>query len=250
MARERHDPGLDALLSGARRAIRIVDVWLARAMKEPRYIRRLAKNQAARSRRLANRTDAQLPGSPAADRHHHRRGDRAQGAIHLAVFVPLRDQRLLSRPPAGGRTPAPRAIGVHASGGAPAGVAAMIDHTLLNRTRRVPDIETLSRGVGVSFSRPCASIRSGSRPARGCCRAARRRVLGRRLSASRDDGDAQAVRTRRAIYDRAIEIDMVINIGALKSGDLRTVERAHRGGRGSLPAMRRRRQSDHRKRRC
>jgi deoxyribose-phosphate aldolase len=31
--------------------------------------------------------------------------------------------------------------------------------------------------------------------------------------------------TRRAIFDGATEIDMVINIGALKSGDLRTVER-------------------------
>ena len=31
--------------------------------------------------------------------------------------------------------------------------------------------------------------------------------------------------TRRAIFDGAREIDMVINVGALKSGDLRTVER-------------------------
>ena len=31
--------------------------------------------------------------------------------------------------------------------------------------------------------------------------------------------------TRRAIFDGAAEIDMVINIGALKSGDLQTVER-------------------------
>ena len=31
--------------------------------------------------------------------------------------------------------------------------------------------------------------------------------------------------TRRAIFDGAREVDMVINIGALKSGDLRLVER-------------------------
>ena len=37
--------------------------------------------------------------------------------------------------------------------------------------------------------------------------------------------------TRRAIFDGAREIDMVINVGALKSGDLRLVERRHRGGR-------------------
>ena len=37
--------------------------------------------------------------------------------------------------------------------------------------------------------------------------------------------DVKGYETRRAIYDGAREIDMVINIGALKSGDLRTVER-------------------------
>jgi deoxyribose-phosphate aldolase len=37
--------------------------------------------------------------------------------------------------------------------------------------------------------------------------------------------DVKQHETRRAIYDGATEIDMVINIGALKSGDLRTVER-------------------------
>ena len=37
--------------------------------------------------------------------------------------------------------------------------------------------------------------------------------------------DVKQYETRRAIYDGATEIDMVINVGALKSGDLRTVER-------------------------
>jgi deoxyribose-phosphate aldolase len=37
--------------------------------------------------------------------------------------------------------------------------------------------------------------------------------------------DTKHYETRRAIFDGATEIDMVINIGALKSGDLRTVER-------------------------
>ena len=37
--------------------------------------------------------------------------------------------------------------------------------------------------------------------------------------------DVKQYETRRAIYDGAAEIDMVINVGALKSGDLRTVER-------------------------
>jgi deoxyribose-phosphate aldolase len=37
--------------------------------------------------------------------------------------------------------------------------------------------------------------------------------------------DVKAYETRRGIFDGAREIDMVINVGALKSGDLRLVER-------------------------
>src|SRR4029079_7771154 len=37
--------------------------------------------------------------------------------------------------------------------------------------------------------------------------------------------DVKGYETRRAIFDGAREIDMVINVGALKSGDLRVVER-------------------------
>ena len=37
--------------------------------------------------------------------------------------------------------------------------------------------------------------------------------------------DAKHYETRRALFDGAREIDMVINVGALKSGDLRLVER-------------------------
>ena len=37
--------------------------------------------------------------------------------------------------------------------------------------------------------------------------------------------DVKGYETQRAIFDGAREIDMVINVGALKSGDLRTVER-------------------------
>ena len=37
--------------------------------------------------------------------------------------------------------------------------------------------------------------------------------------------DVKQYETRRVIFDGAREVDMVINIGALKSGDLRTVQR-------------------------
>ena len=37
--------------------------------------------------------------------------------------------------------------------------------------------------------------------------------------------DVKQFETRRVIYDGANEVDMVINVGALKSGDLAVVER-------------------------
>jgi deoxyribose-phosphate aldolase len=37
--------------------------------------------------------------------------------------------------------------------------------------------------------------------------------------------DVKQYETRRVIYDGANEVDMVINVGALKSGDLTVVER-------------------------
>ena len=56
-----------------------------------------------------------------------------------------------------------------------------------------------------------------------------RRLFGRRLSAGRDDADVKHFETQRAIFDGAREIDMVINVGALKSGDLRDGRARHRG---------------------
>jgi deoxyribose-phosphate aldolase len=45
------------------------------------------------------------------------------------------------------------------------------------------------------------------------------------LPAGRDDADVKHYETRRAIFDGAAEVGTIINIGALKSGDLRLVER-------------------------
>ena len=70
-----------------------------------------------------------------------------------------------------------------------------------------------------------ASTRRGWRLRRGCCGERRRRLLGRRVSAGATTADVKAYETRRAIFDGAREIDMVINVGALKSGELRAVER-------------------------
>jgi deoxyribose-phosphate aldolase len=117
-------------------------------------------------------------------------------------------------------------VGVHASGGAPSGVARLIDHTLLKPDATRQDIERLCREaaefrfatvcVNPTWAAACASLLRGT-PVLVCS------VVGFPLGATTPD--VKHYETRRAIFDGAREIDMVINIGALKSGDLRTVER-------------------------
>src|SRR5205823_4347772 len=48
--------------------------------------------------------------------------------------------------------------------------------------------------------------------------------------------DVKGYETQRAIFDGAREIDMVINVGALKSGDLRAVERDLEGMKAMIAA--------------
>jgi deoxyribose-phosphate aldolase len=117
-------------------------------------------------------------------------------------------------------------IGVHAAGGAPGGVAGLIDHTLLKPDATRAEIEQLCREAAeFRFATVCVN------PAWVAVAAAQLRgtgvgvcsVVGFPLGAT--TADVKQYETRRAIYDGATEIDMVINIGALKSGDLRTVER-------------------------
>jgi deoxyribose-phosphate aldolase len=117
-------------------------------------------------------------------------------------------------------------LGMHATGGAPASVAAMIDHTLLKPDASRADIEKLCREAAeFQFATVCVNpvwISTCARLLRGTgvgvCS-----VVGFPLGAT--TADVKHYETRRAIYDGAAEIDMVINIGALKSADLRTVER-------------------------
>jgi deoxyribose-phosphate aldolase len=63
--------------------------------------------------------------------------------------------------------------------------------------------------------RTCASLLAGSGV--GVCT-----VVGFPLGAT--TADVKAFETRRAVFDGAREIDMVINVGALRSGDVRLVE--------------------------
>jgi deoxyribose-phosphate aldolase len=117
-------------------------------------------------------------------------------------------------------------VGLYASGGAPSGVASMIDHTLLKPDATRASIEELCREAAqFKFATVCvnptwvavaARLLAGSGV--GVCS-----VVGFPLGATTPD--VKGYETQRAIFDGAREIDMVINVGALKSGDLRAVER-------------------------
>jgi deoxyribose-phosphate aldolase len=117
-------------------------------------------------------------------------------------------------------------LGIHAAGGAASGVSAMIDHTLLKPDATRADIGKLCREASdFHFATVCvnptwvataAALLKGTGV--GVCS-----VVGFPLGAT--PADVKNYETRRAIFDGATEIDMVINIGALKSGDLRVVER-------------------------
>ncbi|PYR58120.1 MAG: deoxyribose-phosphate aldolase [Acidobacteria bacterium] len=102
----------------------------------------------------------------------------------------------------------------------------MIDHTLLKPDATRAEIEKLCREaaefhfatvcINPVWVALCASLLRGSGV--GVCS-----VVGFPLGATTPD--VKHYETRRAIFDGATEIDMVINVGALKSGDLRLVER-------------------------
>ena len=117
-------------------------------------------------------------------------------------------------------------LGLHATGVGASGVSTMIDHTLLKADATREEIDKLCREAAeFHFATVCVN------PAWVAHAATRLRgtgvgvcsVVGFPLGATTPD--VKQYETRRAIYDGATEIDMVINVGALKSGDLRTVER-------------------------
>ncbi len=117
-------------------------------------------------------------------------------------------------------------LGLHASGSPVGDVASLIDHTLLKADATRAEIETLCReaaefGFATVCVNPCwvalaSRLLKASRS--GVCS-----VVGFPLGATTPD--VKHYETRRAIFDGAVEVDTVINIGALKSGDLRLVER-------------------------
>jgi deoxyribose-phosphate aldolase len=116
-------------------------------------------------------------------------------------------------------------LGLHAAGGGDREVAGLIDHTLLKPDATANEIERLCREaaefrfatvcVNPTWVAFCARLLRGTGV--GVCS-----VVGFPLGANTPD--TKQYETRRAIFDGATEIDMVLNVGALKSGDLRLVE--------------------------
>lgn len=108
----------------------------------------------------------------------------------------------------------------------PTDLSGFIDHTLLKPDATATEIDRMCQeAVEYRFASVCVNPTWARRVAenlRGsdvvtCC------VVGFPLGATMPE--VKAAEARRAIRDGAREIDMVINIGALKSGDLDLVER-------------------------
>jgi deoxyribose-phosphate aldolase len=115
-------------------------------------------------------------------------------------------------------------LGLHAREGGDNGVASAIDHTLLKPDATADDIDTLCREAREwKFATVCVNPTWVALAARllqgsgvGVCS-----VVGFPLGATTPD--VKQYEARRAIFDGATEIDMVLNVGALKSGDVRLV---------------------------
>jgi deoxyribose-phosphate aldolase len=116
-------------------------------------------------------------------------------------------------------------LGLHAKGTAQAGLASFIDHTLLKPDATSQDIDRLcgeaaEHGFATVCVNPCWVARCADAlqgTSVGVCS-----VVGFPLGTN--TAVIKAAETRQALADGATEIDMVINVGALKSGDVACVE--------------------------
>ncbi len=117
-------------------------------------------------------------------------------------------------------------VGVDAAGGVEPDLARMIDHTLLKPEGTVEQIEKLcaeakkfhfaSVCINPSYVSTCAKLLKDT-DVKVCT------VIGFPLGAT--STEAKAFETEHAIRDGANEVDMVINVGRLKSGEYDYVER-------------------------
>jgi len=124
-----------------------------------------------------------------------------------------------------GATRVSAGVGVDAAGGVEPDLARMIDHTLLKPEASVEQVEKLcaeakkfhfaSVCINPSYVPLCAKILKDT-DVKVCT------VIGFPLGAT--TSETKAFETERAIRDGATEVDMVINVGRLKSGDFDYVE--------------------------
>ncbi len=121
-------------------------------------------------------------------------------------------------------------LGLHAADGGARDVAGFIDHTLLKPDATAADIDKLCREAAEwKFATVCVNptwVAASAQRLRGSGVAVCS-VVGFPLGATTPD--VKQFEARRAIFDGASEIDMVINVGALKSGDVRLVSEDIRG---------------------
>ncbi len=231
-SREHNDANvltLGAGLIGPRLAEQIVAAWLETACTEDRHLRRVAQIEEG-----VKASAAVPPASPEISAH-----DLDRIAREL--------QRILGSPSrfgGGGRSAGPSAaedpesarrllqLGARRIGGSPGDgrvpddIAGYIDHTLLRPDATAAQITTLcAEAREYRFAAVCvnpvwiglvAKELRGT-PVKACS------VVGFPLGATPPEN--KALETRRAIRDGAKEIDMVIQIGALKGGDDETVGR-------------------------
>jgi deoxyribose-phosphate aldolase len=116
-------------------------------------------------------------------------------------------------------------LGLYAGAKVPSDVAALIDHTLLKADATMQEIETLCREAKeLGFATVCINptwVETAAKLLRGTSTGVCT-VVGFPLGAT--TADVKQYEARRVIFDGATEVDMVINVGALKSGDLALVE--------------------------
>ncbi len=147
-------------------------------------------------------------------------GSGSPGGVNLDGIDPAdvdlivaRAQQMLAGSGAGPGAFAPATIG-------PEAMAQMIDHTVLKPEASLADVEKLcaearehnfiSVCVNPSYAREAKELLKGT-SVKVCC------VVGFPLGAQ--PGESKAMDARRCIREGAKEIDMVVNVGAVKSGD-------------------------------
>jgi deoxyribose-phosphate aldolase len=117
-------------------------------------------------------------------------------------------------------------LGVHADGGAPDDVAALIDHTLLKPDATRTEIDRLcAEAKQFGFATVCVNpvwVAHASGQLQGSPVGVTGVVA---FPFGATTPDIKAFETRRVMFDGAREVDTVINIGALKSGDLALLQR-------------------------